>query len=72
MDNRRTSEPVVNKPTDVSVQMLNTGGKTPGPGEYDVKQASVIGKDGPAYHMSSKSPARDLREGFPAPGDYKY
>ena len=52
--------------------MINTAGPTPGPGEYNCTTDSIIGGDGPAYHMSGKSPMRDLREGFPAPGDYKY
>lgn len=71
MDKRRTSEPVVNTSSNVTVRVINAG-VTPGPSDYKIQQSSVIGNDGPSYHMQMKTPTKDLREGFPAPGDYKH
>ena len=71
MEKRRTSEPIVHKANSVSMKVINPG-NNPGPSDYHVRQAHIIGNDGPAYHMRQKTPIKDLRDGFPAPGDYKH
>lgn len=67
-DKRRTDEQVViNDMNNTTVRLLKDK-VTPGPSDYTVLQSSVIGKDGPSYTWQQKTPDKDRKKDFPAPG----
>ena len=72
MDKRRTDEQVINNEGNNTQIRVISSKVTPGPSDYSVLQSSVIGKDGPSYTWQQKTPQKDRKKDFPAPGHYNH